>query len=240
MRERGLSGSVLKWIALVTMLIDHSSAAFYTVSIFSGAPLMSYKVYLFLRCVGRLAFPLYCFLLAEGYRHTRDVRLYILRLFLFGLASELPFDLALRLKLIDWSYQNVFFTLALGLTAIALWDRAFGSRAVKKSFWRLCLGLAAIGGMAALAWRCRTDYGAWGVLTIAAMYIFFESEWLRDLFSCCALLLASPLELIGAISFVPMHFYSGRRGRQFRWFFYAMYPAHLLLLWLIRVYVYGR
>ena len=112
MIRRGLSGSALKGIALVSMLIDHFAAVFYMGSVvYAGKLFMPYSMYIALRLVGRLAFPLFTFLLAEGFRHTRSVEKYLLRLFLFGLLSEIPFDLAFRRTWMSWDYQNVFFTL---------------------------------------------------------------------------------------------------------------------------------
>ena len=228
--KKGISGSALKWIALLTMLIDHFAAVFYSESWRAGAPLFSYRTYLFLRCVGRLAFPIYCFLLVEGYRHTRSVGRYLLRLFLFGLLSEVPFDLAFNRAPWDLGYQNVYFTLFLGLLALWLWDRATRGEPRACGLPRIALGLLCIALAAVLAHFVETDYAEWGVLTIAAMYLFRDSEWQRDLFSGCALLLSSPLEAIGFADFGLFHFYNGQRGRQPKYQYYVFYPAHLLLL----------
>ena len=239
MKKTGLSGSVLKWVALVTMLIDHFAAVFYVGSVRARAPLFSYGIYIFLRCVGRLAFPIYCFLLVEGYRHTRSVKNYLLRLFLFGLVSEVPFDLAFRHAAWDLSYQNVYFTLFLGLLALALWDWATKHDPASCGPWRVALGLGLIAAVAVLAHVGETDYGEWGVLTIAAMYLFRKVEWQRDLFSGSALLIASPLEAVGFVDFALFHFYNGQRGRQPKYLFYVFYPVHLLLLVLACRLIYG-
>ena len=102
----GLDGFVLKSIAMVAMLIDHMGAVLF-------------PQYLGMRMIGRIAFPIYCFLLVEGAMHTSDIRKYELRLFLFALVSELPFDLAFQ-GTIDFNHQNVFFTLLLGVIGIDL------------------------------------------------------------------------------------------------------------------------
>lgn len=239
MRRQGIPGSALKWAAMASMLIDHFAYVFYPGSAQAGRPLFSFPVYLTLRCVGRLAFPIYCFLLVEGFRYTRSVKNYLLRLLAFGLVSELPFDLAFRRAWADWNYQNVYFTLLLGLLSIWLWERITQGDPAACGWRRVLLGLVAITGLAAAAELARTDYGAWGVAVIAATHLFRRSEWQRDLFSGCALLLSSPLEVFAFLAFVPMHAYNGERGRQPKYLFYVFYPGHLLTLALVCRLIYG-
>ena len=149
--KRGLTGGALKWIALLSMLIDHFAAVFYVGSFLAGAPLFSRGLYYVLRCIGRLAFPLYAFLLAEGFRHTRSVEKYLLRLLLFGLLSEIPFDLAFRRTWMHWDYQNVYFTLFLGLLAVWMWERATRGCPARCGAGRVMLGLLGIAAAAAAA-----------------------------------------------------------------------------------------
>lgn len=238
--RKGLTGGALKWIALITMLIDHFTAVFDAGSTLAYRPLFDYESYIFLRGVGRIAFPLYCFLLVEGYCHTRSVKKYLLRLGLFGIVSEVPFDLAFRRSYVNWNYQNVYFTLFLGLLGICLWDLCTKKDPKSCPFWRIALGLGAIAACALAAQYGRTDYHAWGVLVIAAMYLFRTSEWQRDLFSGCALLLASPLEACGFIDYILLHYYNGERGRQPKYLFYLFYPLHLIALVLLCKIIYGH
>ena len=111
--RKGISAATLKWIALITMTIDHFAAS----GLFSQLAYgmvgwrLADQLYMLLRIIGRLAFPIYCFLLAEGFRHTRSRERYALRLGLFALISEIPFDLAACHVVWDWNDQNVFFTL---------------------------------------------------------------------------------------------------------------------------------
>lgn len=239
MTRKGISGSALKFIALVSMFIDHFAAVFYAESWRALTPFFSQEVYMLLRKVGRPAFPIYCFLLVEGYQHTRSVPKYLLRLFLFGVVSELPFDLAFRFSYMDWSYQNVFFTLFLGLLAIWLWDLC-----TKKDFrscgpWRILLGVLCVAGCALLGHFGQTDYGEHGVLFITALYLLRQWELPRDLVSAGVLYLASPLEIYGFFDYLLFHFYDGRRGRQPKYLFYGFYPAHLLLLVLVSRWLFG-
>ncbi|MCI9336530.1 MAG: hypothetical protein HFH93_03135 [Lachnospiraceae bacterium] len=128
-----LSGSTVKIIAVAAMFIDHAAAvviARYLIdgiqtAIASGTAgawerehLAVYSVYHLMRDIGRLGFPIFCFLLVEGFQRTRNVRKYALRLFMFALISELPFNLAICGQIFNSSHQNVYFTLLLGLLAL--------------------------------------------------------------------------------------------------------------------------
>ena len=115
---RGISGSTLKLIAIITMLIDHTGATVilaitrHPAIIADPARLALWRqVYSISRDIGRLAFPIFCFLLVEGFLHTHDIRKYAQRLFLFALVSEIPFDIALKTGWYDPGKQNVYFTL---------------------------------------------------------------------------------------------------------------------------------
>ena len=239
MLKRGLSGSMLKWIALLSMLIDHTAVVFMYGSAAAGRQAFSSALYYALRCVGRLAFPIYAFLLAEGFYHTSSVKKYLLRLLLFGMFSEIPFDLAFNFTWIDWSYQNVYFTLFLGLLAVWLWECATGGEPAHCGAGRILLGLLGIAAATATAGLFKTDYGIWGVLVIVSFALFRNREWQRNVLAGCFLLGSSAFEAVGLVDFVFFHFYNGRRGRQAKSFFYVFYPAHLFLLWLLRRLVYA-
>ena len=116
--RRILSGSVLKLIAVITMLIDHTGYVFYAFPAFRE-PLFTalgetVTIYFILRKIGRLAFPIYCFLIGEGLIHTRNPIKYLLRLLIFAILSEIPFNLMVSGQLLCPEHQNVFFTLLLG------------------------------------------------------------------------------------------------------------------------------
>ncbi len=246
--KRGLPGSVLKWIAIITMLIDHVCVvlvlgwAKYRHA--WGPGIQSKEFYYFLRGIGRISFPIFCFLLVEGFFHTRSRWKYLLRLFVFALISEIPFDLAFQVDLSYWGPffelkdQNVFFTLALGLLAVTLWDRLTEGNASDCPAWR---GLAAIGCaliLGAAAYYLKTDYGAMGVALILVLYLLRDRPWARDLLAGGVLAAMIPfgshwIELFGTLAFPLFHLYNGQRGRQSKYFFYVFYPAHLLLLALL-------
>lgn len=160
--KAGISGSTIKIIAVVAMFLDHSAAAVlarYLVEGIKGATAAGtaqiwlsenaawYDVYDVMRGIGRLGFPIFCFLLVEGYQRTRDVRKYALRLGLFALISEVPFDLAICGKVVHPGYQNVYFTLLLGLLALCCYGffGKFGQEGKKDMPLPLRIGFMATG-----------------------------------------------------------------------------------------------
>ncbi|MCI8409725.1 MAG: conjugal transfer protein TraX [Lachnospiraceae bacterium] len=219
-KTRGISGAGLKWLAMATMLIDHCAAVF-------GYKIITYfhsiVPYTCLRGIGRLAFPIFCFLLVEGYVHTSNRIKYGVRLFLFAIISEIPFDLAFNGSWLNWNSQNVFFTLTLGLIAI------FVLEYFQSNPW---IGRVLACGVVLAAELFHTDYSGAGVVLIVGFYIFREKEIYRIL--CAFLVLVvfgNVLEIVALLAFLPIHFYNGERGWQIKYFFYIFYPAHLILLW---------
>lgn len=232
-RYQVLSGSALKLIALITMIIDHIGAAVLEMGVIegynTGMLTISYERALFwwnvdsvLRAIGRISFPIYCFLITEGFLHTRDARKYALRLGMFALISEIPFDLAFYHTWCSLDHQNVFFTLLLGLLAIMTidyYERRMNCR------W---VGLAAAFCFIMLGDVLHTDYGAFGVFFIVALYAFRNCGWIRTLIGC--ILIA--WETTAPLAFIPIQMYNGERGRlRLKYFFYAIYPLHLLILY---------
>lgn len=213
--KKFLSGSALKWIAIVVMLIDHIGA--------SG--LVNDWTF---RQIGRTAFPLFCFLLAEGAVHTKNIRKYLGRLAVFAVISEIPFDLAIFGLPFYWGHQNVYWTLLLGLVVIYLFQK------FPAEGWKGGLGVAAL---AALAEVCVIDYGATGVVVITLMYLLREKPWMRFLICYGVLALSSAAELWCLPAFLLMTLYNGKRGWQPRYLFYGFYPVHLFLLWFLERFV---
>ena len=236
-KKKGLPGSVLKWVAVISMFIDHASAVLIEGSWIAGCRTISYNVYLVLRGIGRLAFPIYCFLLVEGLLHTRNVKKYLARLLVFAVISDLPFDLAFTRQWVSWDYNNVFLTLFLGLLGLALWRWITQERDYKAVWWRQALGFGCIAAMVVTAQLCKTDYGGSGVLVISLMYLLRAYPWPRDLGSFAILGRLSLLELAALPDMLLFRLYNGERGRQSKYFFYIFYPAHLLILSGIRWYL---
>ncbi|MCI8598340.1 MAG: conjugal transfer protein TraX [Lachnospiraceae bacterium] len=232
-------GSTLKWIAIGTMFIDHIGACLlevFVMNVYGNSPLAGqidnlmfwYEIDRGLRLVGRIAFPIFCFLLVVGALHTRNLNKYMGRLAVFAFISEIPFDLAFHNQLFYWGSQNVYFTLLIGLGAIWILKNE-----KHKSLW----GMIGLVFLVLGAQYCKTDYGAVGVLVIIFMYVFRDYPWLRCLASVGTLVGLSTLEIPAVLAFGGIALYNGERGRQPRYFFYAFYPIHLLLLWIIGQFV---
>jgi hypothetical protein len=230
-RFRPLSGSALKLLALFAMLVDHSAICF--------APLLDARLfvlrgtvftpYLLLRGFGRIAFPLFCFLLAEGFRHTRSRARYALGLLVFALLSELPYNL-FNTGAFTHPRQNVFFTLLLGFLGIWVLER------YRKETWKAGLLLLLLFAVSVLL---KADYGWAGFLFILLTWLLAEQPVLQ-LFAGVALL---PWPVGVALAYVPMNLYSGKRGfirgALPKYACYVFYPAHLLLLWLLHRHFFG-
>lgn len=243
MKTKGLPQEGLKLIACASMLLDHVGATL-VMLLFSHAS-QEYRgsiqtLYEGLRYIGRLAFPIYCFLLAEGSAHTRNSVRYGLRLALMAILSEIPFDLAF-FGGSNWTHQNVMFTLLLGLIALEGMKRAENG----------ALKLLIVLPIAAAAEWAGTDYGAEGVLLVVLFYLTRGHKWAPILQFFGMWLIFSPghamfLNWLGGIrvtvqecallAVIPIACYNGRKlggSQAAQWGFYFFYPAHLLVLWLI-------
>lgn len=252
-RTKGISGSWLKIIAVISMLVDHTAATILE-RLLNEMPAWGpvtagnwdnwYTVYVILRGVGRMAFPIYCFLLVEGFTYTKSKAKYALRLFVFALISEVPFDMALQQSFWDMSYNNVFFTLLIGLLVIAavdwLQNKASSSQGAEIKSALITTGKPFLNA-AVIVLGCwlaqyvlKCDYGIGGILAIVILYVFREHRMTGFTLAVITLgIFAGVIELAALLMLIPLHFYNGTRGRQMKYFFYAFYPVHLLILALI-------
>ena len=227
-----LNGFHLKLIAACTMLIDHVGYV-----LFSDA--------LWLRCIGRIAFPLFCFLMAEGCVYTRDRRKYALRLLVFALLSEIPFNLMNTGTPWDLSHQNVLWTLLAGALLCWLVDWALQKRTAPV----LVLTGAVMAAAFCLLELANTDYGGWGMLLVVMFYAVrrapsgtvskMTAQTFGLAFFSIAIMGGVSVELWSLAALIPIWLYNGQRGfspKAVQYGFYAFYPAHILVLSLIAMY----
>ena len=319
--KKGIPGSTLKLIAIFTMLIDHTAATIIDRTLMArrmegmnGNSTQNYLLNsyflsildMIMRLIGRIAFPIFCFLLVEGFLNTHNKLKYTLRLTAFAFISDIPFDLAFNGKPFDFSYQNVFFTLfvamlvmvgfevvrerlgdkkwlpviaiagtisagyifscvfqslvqninmilnfigssnflnfssstyiilAVVVIVIALLIYILMSRKgtlQKASIWFTDLLVLAAGMI--LATFMKTDYSAFGILTVAIMYGLRKNKVKEALGGCITLIIMSLYEITCFIAMIPIARYNGQRGLKIKYLFYAFYPVHLFVLYLI-------
>lgn len=228
---RCLNSNKLKAVAIISMVIDHWAVVFIENRILGGPfdyipaqaseyAAMWWKADMALRFLGRLAFPIFCFQIVEGFLHTSDIRRYAKRLLIFALISEIPFDLAIFNTWFYLQYQNVFITLFIGLVAIAAVNRF----EVRQSLWKQAAVMGLCCGAAQLL---KADYGAFGVFFILLLYYCRKDARMQTILGSLALL----WEVTAPLAFIPIHMYNGERGnKKWQWFFYWFYPVHFLIL----------
>ena len=221
-----MTSLLLKWIAVVSMIVDHIGAVF-----FPNCMIHIFGFTIFpLRIIGRLAFPIYCFLLVEGIRHTSNWKKYALRLGILALLSEIPFDLAIFGRL-TWSHQNVFFTLLFGLLAVQC-DLTYQKKGNYLYGWLAFL----IAGLA--AWKMNTDYGIAGIGMILMCYYFRNQLAILTLGIAGIGLYMGMSQPFAVLAMIPISLYNGKQGYnskviQLLWYF--IYPVHLILFLIVRL-----
>lgn len=215
-----MNSFVLKIIAICSMFIDHLRYIVPTHPMF-----MAY--------IGRLAFPIFSFQIAQGYLHTKSFKKYLLRLFIMALVSQLPYQLYF-----NTTRLNIFFTLILGLVCIYIYDHYFKNKKFLSIFTILIIIW--------LSEVANCDYGWYGASIILSFYIFkdkvipmstsfiiltlifyvtsykslfnINTFWL---FSCCI------------SSLIPCLLYNGKQGPKIKYLFYLFYPIHIIVLLLL-------
>ena len=174
-----------------------------------------------MRNIGRVACPIFCFQLVEGFIHTSNRNKYALRLALFALVSEIPFNLAVNNQLIGFDSKNVFFTLLIGLLTIWAMEKLEQIHAL------LIIPTAAAGGILAYFINCDYDYR--GIILIVILYLFRYHKALQTLAGAVSLYWEWP----AIFAFIPINMYNGKKGWNMKNFTYVFYPAHLILLYAI-------
>lgn len=268
-RKLGLSGTAIKYIAMAAMVCDHLiQVGFRPYMIRMGKPEFKDSLIYFLgsSVIGRMAFVLFAFLCVQGFMHTKSKKKYILSLFVFALISEFPFDFAVFGKPSEWnmqiwSMQNVYFTLAMGVTALTIYEKAGTLIHEGKKIQGIAMYVSLLVPML-FCHIIHSDYGFAGILFILLLYIFRFDNIKSVLFAFIPFIIAMGTEQFiyrnpsvpkswdglgsfiinyafgiegnGIIAFIITAAYNGTRGRQLnKWLYYIFYPAHLLLIALI-------
>ncbi|MDE7300211.1 MAG: conjugal transfer protein TraX [Lachnospiraceae bacterium] len=228
-----MTSFALKIIACLTMFIDHFTYLFVPYNLATELGGRTIAWHLVGRGIGRIAFPIYCFLLVEGFYHTSNRKKYMLRMLIFALISEIPFDLAFSGFPAPAScilHQNVMFTLLLGLVLMYLYEE-LKARYLMQPLIFNTLGVILIVGVSAVALFLKTDYRYLGILIILIFYLFRGKKiWIAVVLAAVLYFFSDPLEGLALIALLPIFCYNGKQGRKVKYLFYAFYPVHLLLL----------
>lgn len=240
-KRHDVSSFGLHVLAMAFMLCDHMWAALFPAEEW-------------LTCVGRLAYPIFAFMISEGYTHTHDLKKYMLRLFFWAAVTEIPFNLMCNGSIFFPFHQNVLWTFIISLLMIILIEkcRAKFKPAVSVLLSGLIALLGYVAGYAAMA-----DYYGEGVLMVLMFYFFRAPNFKNRLLQLIFMYILN-VELLGGYSYeftlfghvfefaqqgfallslIPIWLYSGRQGfrsKAFRYFCYAFYPVHMLLLFGVR------
>ena len=228
-RIRVLNGSHLKLIAVLSMLIDHIALFLlpkypeFNILLFSLLGRNITVMYL-MRYVGRIAFPIFCFLITEGYIHTSNRKKYGINLFVFAFISEIPFDYAFSGG-IFYNKQNVFFTLLFGYLSICLYEKFKNKPIISGALFMLLILISEL---------FKADYGTRGVLMILLLYVLRNQNILKSITGM--VLLNKGIKCI--VTFIPICMYNGKRGfikgKALKYSFYVFYPLHLAIIGMIR------
>lgn len=253
-KKQGLTGNALKMIAIVTMLIDHMALVYMApLAKKNGITKLNFTncissndkyavIYIIGRLIGRLSFLLFCFFLVEGFFHTRSRWKYVLRLSIFAIISEIPFDMGLWKK-INVNHQNVFFTLVIGFVGIWICEivrrKLNENVGLKYSIYDVTVYFTAVVVIAAsvmslLAEAIKCDYKMYGIITIFVIYYMKTmgaDNTIAVLFGAIVLCISNSIEM-SCLLCVPLVWgYKGKRGMNIKYFFYLFYPIHLALLY---------
>ena len=226
-----MSAFDIKIIAISAMVIDHIGLFFFPNLIL-------------LRVIGRLAFPLFAFLIANGAYHTHDINKYMQRIIIFALISQVPFTLANN-QINTPFYLNVLFTLSLGLFAIKIIRRTENKRV-----W-----IVAVIACSLLASILNTDYGAGGVLSVISLYLFFKNIRLMVLAQTMILILLPTIAILfqsffhlwhapfalyyfdalGLFSLFFIFSYNSKEGPKTKYLFYVFYPLQYVVIFFLKM-----
>jgi len=235
-----MTSFILHIIAIFTMLLDHMW----------GTSVVQSEIF---TCIGRLAFPIFAFMVVEGFFHSSDRKKYIKRMFIFALISEIPFNLMVSMRIINPFHQNVLWTFLIALLLMQ-WNEKHKSKDDIVKMFFIILGTMVVGGLLGII-TC-VDYNAAGILTVLTFYYFKERKWFNYLLQLILMYFINfkvlggigwdlsvaginfflPQQSIALLALIPIWLYNGKQGpynkiiKNIYWWFY---PVHMLVLVLI-------
>ncbi len=223
------SGAQLKCLAFISMLIDHVNNAIVT-PMLDGGGFLLYLSNIF-SILGRIAFPIFIFFIVEGFFKTSNRKKYLITLLIFGVISEVPFDMFTSKTFFDPHWNNMMFTLALCLITIWIIDSIKNKLDNKVLWYVISIIIVILFGF--LAMQLSLDYDYHAIVVAYLFYIFYDKPILGAGLGYLSII----KELYSFLGFGMTLTYNGERGRQYKWLNYFFYPVHILILGILRFYL---
>lgn len=222
------NGAQLKYIAFLSMLIDHTNNAL-IIPMLNGTGWLLHLSNLF-SILGRIAFPIFIFFIVEGFFKTSSRKRYLITLLAFGMISEVPFDMFTSKTFFSPYWNNMMFTLVLCLITIWVID-SLKEKISNKIVWHI-VSIVVVAICSAVAMALSLDYDYHAIIVAYLFYIFYD----RPVLGAALGYLSIIKELYSFFGFGIVLTYNGERGRQYKWFNYLFYPVHILILGMLRFY----
>lgn len=222
-----INGAQLKYIAFASMFIDHFNKAIITPFLTGTGPLN--VITRIFDILGRIAFPIFAFMIVEGFFKTKSRWKYLRNLLVFATISEIPYDMFQSAVFINTWSQNILWGLALGLFTIMVIDK-LKEKIKKRPVWIfvsiIIVALSSLGSMLISA-----DYEYYAIIIIYIYYLFYNKRLLASGLSYLVII----KEIYAILGFATVLLYNGEKGKQNKIFNYLFYPVHLLILGIIRM-----
>ena len=228
---RIFSGAQLKYIAFLSMLVDHVNKAL-IYHFLSGEGILQ-RISDAFDILGRIAFPLFAFFLVEGFFKTGNRKKYLASLVIFGIISEIPFDMALSGVFFEPNSNNIMFTLALKLITIWIIDTLKEKMQNMSKYIWYPFSFVIVGIMCIISMVTGLDYEYHAIMIGYLFYIFYN----KRVFAIFLGYLAIFKEVWSLLGFSLILTYNGKRGKQNKLFNYCFYPVHLLILGILRIFL---
>lgn len=224
---KGINGAQLKYIAFASMFIDHFNKAIITPFLTGTGPMVIITT--IFDILGRIAFPIFAFMVVEGFFKTKSQWKYLRNLLIFAVISEIPYDMFQSAEFVNTWSQNILWGLALGLFTIMVIDK-LKDYIKKRPLWIfvsiLIVVLSSLGSM-----LISSDYEYYAIIIIYLYYLFYDKRLLASGLSYLVII----KEIYAILGFATVLFYNGEKGKQNKIFNYLFYPVHLLIFGIIRM-----
>lgn len=222
-----INGAHLKYIAFASMFIDHFNKAIITPFLTGSGPLTIISS--IFDILGRIAFPLFAFMVVEGFFKTKSRWKYLRNLLAFAIISEIPYDMFQSAVFVNTWSQNILWGLGLGLFTIMVIDK-LKDYIKQRPLWIfvsiLIVALSSLGSM-----LISSDYEYYAIIIIYIYYIFYNKRLLASGLSYLVII----KEIYAILGFATVLLYNGEKGKQNKIFNYLFYPVHLLIFGIIRM-----